>query len=181
MRTENKIIYTIGHSTRSLEEFIKLLKPFNIQLVADIRSFPGSKRFPQYNKQNLMQTLPQHGILYQHFPGLGGRRKPSKDSRNIAWKNEAFRGYADYMESDPFKMEIGQLEEIALYRIVAYMCSEAVWWRCHRSLVSDFLKCRGWLVLHIMAENKAEEHPYTSAAKIVNGKLEYSDKQNMLF
>jgi uncharacterized protein (DUF488 family) len=176
-----KVIYTIGHSTRSLEEFIKLLKSFNIHLVADIRSFPGSKRFPQYNKQNLLQTLPQYGILYRHFPGLGGRRKPLKDSKNIAWKNEAFRGYADYMESDAFKNEIVQLEDIALHQVIAYMCSEAVWWRCHRSLISDFLKCSGWFVLHIMAENKAEEHPYTSAAKIVNGKLDYSDKRNMLF
>ena len=182
LSSENKkIIYTIGHSTRSLEEFIRLLSSFNIQLVVDIRSFPGSKKFPQYNKESLSESLVQYGISYQHFPGLGGRRKALKDSKNVAWRNEAFRGYADYMESDNFKKEIIRLEEIALQKVIAYMCSEAVWWRCHRSLVSDYLKYRGWLVLHIMGENKAQEHPYTSAAKIVNGKLDYSDKLNTLF
>lgn len=182
MPAENKkTIYTIGHSTRPFEQFTKLLRSFNIQLVADIRSFPGSKKFPQYNKENLSQTLLQNKILYQHFPGLGGRRKALKDSKNNAWKNEAFRGYADYMESDNFKNEIVQLEEIALQKVTAYMCSEAVWWRCHRSLVSDYLKHKGWLALHILAENKAEEHPYTSPAKIVNGELDYSDMQNTLF
>ncbi|MEP6514409.1 MAG: DUF488 domain-containing protein [Parafilimonas sp.] len=164
-----------------MRAFIKILKSFNIQLLADIRSFPGSKRFPQYNKENLLQTLPQYGISYQHFPGLGGRRKASKDSKNIAWKNEAYSGYADYMESETFKTEIVRLEEIALKQATAYMCSEAVWWRCHRSLVSDYLKYFDWLVLHIMGENKTEVHPYTSAARIVNGKLDYSGKQNLLF
>jgi uncharacterized protein (DUF488 family) len=147
-----KTIYTIGHSTRPLEEFIKLLRSFNIQLVADVRSYPGSKRFPQYNKENLLDSLSLYGILYQHFPGLGGRRKALKESKNIAWKNEAFRGYADYMETDDFKEGIVQLEGIALKKLTAYMCSEAVWWRCHRSLVSDYLKHKGWVVLHIMAE-----------------------------
>ena len=174
-----KIIYTIGHSTRPLEELIKLLISFNIQIVVDIRSFPGSRRFPQFNKENLLRTFPQNGISYQHFPELGGRRKALKDSKNIAWKNEAFRGYADYMESDTFKNEIVLLEKVALKQITAYMCSEAVWWRCHRSMVSDYLKCRGWVVMHIMGEDKAEEHPYTSVAKIVNGKLSYS--QDNLF
>jgi len=169
-----KIIYTIGHSTRPLEELIKLLISFNIQIVADIRSFPGSRRFPQFNKENLLQTFPQNGISYQHFPELGGRRKALKDSKNIAWKNEAFRGYADYMASSTFKKEILRLEKIALKQTTAYMCSEAVWWRCHRSMVSDYLKYRGWLVMHIMGENKAEEHLYTSVSKIANGKLSYS-------
>ena len=104
----NKLIYTIGHSTRPLQEFIQLLRSFNIKLVADIRSYPGSKRYPQYNKESLLQTLPGFGIEYQHFPGLGGRRKALKESKNIAWKNEAFRGYADYMESGVFKKEIRQ-------------------------------------------------------------------------
>lgn len=178
---KKKVIYTIGHSTRPLEEFVKMLKSFNIQVLADIRSYPGSKRFPQYNKESLVQTLPQQGISYKHLPGLGGRRKARKDSKNIAWKNEAFRGYADYMESADFKKEIAGLEEIALKQLTAYMCSEAVWWRCHRSLVSDFLKYQGWTVIHIMAAYKAEEHPYTSAAKIVNDTLDYSGKYNLLF
>jgi uncharacterized protein (DUF488 family) len=176
-----KIIYTIGHSTRTLEEFIRLLSSFKIELVADVRSFPGSRKFPQYNKESLMQTLPRAGLIYQHFPGLGGRRKTLKDSKNIAWKSEAFRGFADYMDSDIFEAEIVQLQEIALNKVTVYMCSEAVWWRCHRSLISDYLKLKGWPVLHIMAENKAEEHPYTSAAKIINGQLDYTNKDNILF
>ncbi len=179
--SNEKIIYTIGHSTRTLEEFISILASFQIAILADIRSYPGSRRYPHFNNEDLQISLQRYNIQYKHFPNLGGRRKASKDSKNIAWKNEGFRGYADYMESDVFKKEIIHLEEIALQQATAYMCSEAVWWRCHRSLVSDFLKCEGWLVLHIMAENKAEEHPYTSVAKIVNGKLDYSDKRNLLF
>ena len=177
----DKLIYTIGHSTRPLQEFIQLLKSFNIKLVADIRSYPGSKRFPQYNKESLLQTLPEFGIEYKHFPGLGGRRKALKDSKNVGWKNDAFRGYADYMESGVFKIEVIRLEEIASQQATAYMCSEAVWWRCHRALLSDYLKSKGWIVLHIMAEHKAEEHPYTSPAKIVNGKLNYPGEHHMLF
>jgi uncharacterized protein (DUF488 family) len=176
-----KIIYTIGHSTRPPDEFIKLLRHFEIKVLTDIRSYPGSRRYPHFNKEALHDLLKKHGIQYLHLPGLGGRRKPSKDSENIAWKNDAFRGYADYMQSDIFKKEIIHLEEIALQSATAYMCSEAVWWRCHRALVSDYLKSRGWIVLHIMSETKAEEHPYTSAAKIINGKLDYSGKEDSLF
>ena len=176
-----KVIYTIGNSTRSFDEFLKLLKHSNIQVLADIRAYPGSRRYPHFNKEALQNLLKQHGIQHLHLPGLGGRRKPSKDSKNIAWKNDAFRGYADYMETDIFKKEIIHLEEIALQSATAYMCSEAVWWRCHRALVSDYLKSNGWLVLHIINETKSEEHPYTSAAKIINGKLDYSGGESLLF
>ncbi len=177
----NKIIYTIGHSTRTLNEFISMLISFKIDMVADIRSYPGSRRYPQYNKEALEVSLPQHSINYVHLPDLGGRRKAVKDSKNIAWKNDAFRGYADYMETENFKHAITQLEKIALKERTAYMCSEAVWWRCHRSLVSDYLKWKEWTVLHIMAENKTEKHPYTSPAKIENEKLNYSTSANLLF
>ncbi len=172
--SSTKIIFTTGHSTRSLEEFIRLLKNFNIKLLADIRSYPGSKRFPHFNKEALQQTLTQHGIAFQHFPELGGRRKTSKNSKNTAWKNDAFRGYADYMETEDFKKGIHELEKAAAVQTSAYMCSEAVWWRCHRSLVSDYLKSKGWKVMHIMGENKSDEHPYTAPAKIVNGRLSYA-------
>lgn len=179
----NKIIYTIGHSTRSTEEFINLLQSFNIKLIADIRSYPGSKRYPHFNKETLQQTLPAHQIIYQHFPGLGGRRKASKNSKNIAWKNEAFRGYADYMETDNFKDAIILLEEIAVQQLTAYMCSEAVWWRCHRSMVSDYFKWKGWQVFHIMGPNTMQQHPYTAPAQIINDVLIYSKgvKQKLLF
>jgi len=176
-----KLIYTIGHSTRSLEEFISMLASFQVHLVADIRSYPGSRRYPHFNKEALEVSLPEHGINYIHLKDLGGRRKVVKDSKNIAWKNDAFRGYADYMETETFKVAIAELEQIAIKQLTAYMCSEAVWWRCHRSLVSDYLKWKGWTVQHIMAENKSEEHPYTSPAKIIDGRLDYTKKDNLLF
>jgi uncharacterized protein (DUF488 family) len=178
-----KIIYTIGHSTRTEEGFVAMLASFNIRLLADIRSYPGSKKFPHFNKENLQRILPEHGMQYCHIPELGGRRKALKDSKNAAWRNDAFRGYADYMGSEGFKSGIEKLESEAQKRITAFMCSEAVWWRCHRSLVSDYLKWKGWTVLHIMNEKKSEEHPYTSPADIVNGQLSYHGKseQSTLF
>lgn len=174
-------MYTIGHSTRTQEEFLLILRSFTIELLADIRTYPGSKRYPHFNKENLQQTLSGEKMIYQHFPELGGRRKPSKDSGNSAWKNDSFRGYADYMETVDFKKGINKLEEVAVQYQTAYMCSEAVWWRCHRSLVSDHLKWKGWNVLHIMNENKSEEHPYTSPAKIIDGQLTYAIDQQTLF
>lgn len=179
--SKQKIIYTIGHSTRSFKEFVSMLTSFKIELLVDIRSYPGSKRYPQFNKENLQKALPEHEIMYQHFPQLGGRRKALKDSKNNAWKNDAFKGYADYMQTEDFKTGIIELEDLAIKNRTAYMCSEAVWWRCHRSMVSDYLKWKGWEVMHIMAENKREEHPYTSPAKIIDGKLSYSKDQQTLF
>lgn len=173
MKKENKTIWTIGHSTRSFEEFGLMLHAFNIELVADIRSYPGSRKFPQFNKEALEIALPQTGIEYVHLKDLGGRRKVNPDSKNTAWRHAAFRGYADYMETSAFKEGIKELIKLALHQRTAYMCSEAVWWRCHRSLVSDYLKVHGWKVMHIMSAGKAEEHPYTAPAKIVNGKLTY--------
>ncbi len=173
MKEENKTIWTIGHSTRSLEEFIGMLHSFNIELIADIRSFPGSRMFPQYNKEELEVSLPQNNIQYVHLKDLGGRRKGNRDSKNTGWRHIAFRSYADYMETGAFKHGIKELEEIALKRHTAYMCSEAVWWRCHRSMVSDYLKLQGWKVMHIMGIDKATEHPYTAPARIVNGELNY--------
>jgi uncharacterized protein (DUF488 family) len=173
---EEKNIWTIGHSTRSLEEFVQLLEPFKITQVVDIRNYPGSKRYPHFNKEALELTLPQKGIGYLHLKDLGGRRTPKPGSANTAWRNSAFRGYADYMETDNFKNAIEQLENIATQKHTAYMCSEAVWWSCHRSLVSDYLKIRGWNVWHIMAINKATEHPFTKPAKIVDGLLTYNEQ-----
>lgn len=170
---QEHIIFTIGHSTRTIEEFIALLRSFDIQLLADIRRFPGSKKYPQFNSPALAASLQQAGIEYIHMPELGGRRKPLADSHNTAWKNPSFRGYADYMETDSFKEGAEKLEGLAANKRVAYMCSEAVWWRCHRSLVSDYLKIRDWKVMHIMDVDKATEHPYTSPAKEVQGKLFY--------
>ncbi|HXH18184.1 MAG TPA: DUF488 domain-containing protein [Chitinophagales bacterium] len=170
---QSNSIWTIGHSTRTLDEFIAILQSFHIELLADIRSYPGSGRFPHFNKEALKLSLKNTGIGYIHFPELGGRRKPHPDSVNRAWRNEAFRGYADYMQTEDFKKAISRLENLAYEQCTAYMCSEAVWWRCHRALVSDYLKIQGWTVMHIMQEGEAAEHPFTAPAKAVQGKLFY--------
>lgn len=170
------VIYTIGHSTHSIEDFIEMLQSFDIRILADIRRFPSSRKYPQFNKENLDAALKRNGIAYKHLEDLGGRRAVQKDSDNSRWRNASFRGYADYMETESFKKAMTGLEVMALKHPVAYMCSEAVWWRCHRSLVSDYLKAKGWTVLHIMAAGKAEEHPYTSPARVVGDRVFYSDK-----
>ena len=144
----------------------------------DVRSFPGSRRYPQFNKEALADSLGQHGIRYEHFGDLGGRRKPKHTSRNIAWRNASFRGYADYMETEEFRKGIERLIDLTSeVGPTAIMCAEAVWWRCHRALISDYLKARGIEVIHIVDSNKTEPHPFTSAARIVDGALSYaSDK-----
>jgi len=150
---------------------IGLLQTFQIKLLVDIRSYPGSKRYPQFNKENLATSLRSADIDYTHMPTLGGRRKPLPASMNTNWQNKAFRGYADYMQTDEFKNGIQELEQLALKQRTAYMCAEALWWRCHRSLVSDYLKDRGWNVIHIMSSTKSEEHPYTTVARNRQGNL----------
>ena len=167
-------MWTIGHSTRAIDEFISLLDENEIKLLVDVRAWPGSKRYPQFNKDALAESLNAHGIRYEHFPELGGKRKSKPDSRNIAWRNASFRGYADYMETERFQKGIERLLDAAAEASpTAIMCAEAVWWRCHRSLIADYLKARGVKVLHVLGANKVEPHPYTSAARIVNGELSY--------
>lgn len=173
MSHQRNTIWTIGHSTRSCEEFAEMLHSFNIELVADVRNYPGSRKFPHFNKEALELSLPENNLRYEHFKNLGGRRKADPDSKNTGWRHAAFRGYADYMETEPFKEEIKKLMKKAIQLRTAYMCSEAVWWSCHRSLISDYLKIRGWEVMHIMGINKATEHPYTKPVKIINGELNY--------
>lgn len=169
-----KQICTIGHSTRKIDIFISLLEQNGIKLVADVRLLPGSKRYPQFNKEALGRSLKECGIRYEHFPELGGRRKAKADSRNTAWRNEAFRGYADHMETDEFRGGIQRLTDLAGETgPTAIMCAEAVWWRCHRSLISDYLKARGVEVIHIVDQSKTEPHPFTSAATVVDGTLSY--------
>ena len=167
-------IRTIGHSTRSIDDFISLLEENGIKLLADVRSLPGSKRYPQFNKKALAESLNAHGIRYEHFPELGGRRKPKPDSRNTAWRNASFRAYADHMETEEFQKGIERLLVLA-HEVgpAAVICAEAVWWRCHRSLISDYLKARGIEAVHILDANKTQPHPFTSAARIVNGELNY--------
>ena len=168
-------IWTIGHSTRAIDDLILLLEENKIKLLADVRAWPGSKRYPQFNKEALAESLTARGISYEHFPELGGKRKSKPDSRNTAWRNASFRGYADYMETEQFQKGIERLLDVAEETgPTAIMCAEAVWWRCHRSLIADYLKVRGVEVLHILGPHKTEPHPYTSAARIVVGELSYT-------
>lgn len=170
-------IWTIGHSTRNIDNFVSLLQENGIKLVADVRMFPGSKRYPQFNRESLACSLGQSGIRYEHFPELGGRRKTRPDSRNTAWRNASFRGYADYMETGEFREGVARLLDLAKATgPTAIMCAEAVWWRCHRSLISDYLKARGVEVIHIVDAGKTEPHPYTSAAHTVAGELSYTSE-----
>ena len=167
-------IWTIGHSTRLLDELVGLLKENGIARLVDVRSFPGSRRYPHFGRESLAAALPAHGIAYTWMPGLGGRRKPRNDSKNTLWRNAAFRGYADYMEGEEFRKGLDELERLAREHPTAYMCSEAVWWRCHRGLISDALKARGWTVLHILSAGKVEEHPFTPPAHLTESGLSYS-------
>ena len=166
-------VWTIGHSTRSIDEFLELLGSFTITALIDVRTYPGSRRYPQFNKPSLAASLSEAGIDYQHFPELGGRRRAKPDSLNMAWRNEMFRGYADYMETQEFRDGINRLVKLATECRTAIMCAEAVWWRCHRSLIADYLKAKGATVLHISSKAKTEEHPFTSAARLVDGEVSY--------
>lgn len=166
-------IWTVGHSTRSAEEFDQILTAHGIEVLLDVRTFPSSRRYPQFNKAELADSLAKIQIEYRHEPRLGGRRTTRPDSHNTAWRNPQFRGYADHMETDQFKNGVRELLELASSKRVAVMCAEAVWWRCHRSLISDYLKAEGHEVIHILDEKKTEEHPFTSAARLIDGKLSY--------
>ncbi len=166
-------IWTIGHSTRTIEEFIDILGHYQIEILVDVRHFPGSRRLPHFNKTALHEALVAAGIRYEHLVELGGRRPVRPDSRNVVWRNASFRGYADYMETQPFRDGVDHLLEIARAGRTAIMCSEAVWWRCHRPMIADYLKARGVQIVHILSSKKTQEHPYTSAARLVEGQLSY--------
>ncbi len=148
-------IWTVGHSTRSIEEFNQILTTHQIKTLVDVRTFPGSRRYPQFNREQLSNSLQLIDIGYVHLPELGGRRKARPDSKNTAWNNEGFRGYADHMETLEFKKGIQDLLGLSSEKRTAVMCAEAVWWRCHRGLISDFLKSQGVKVLHIMTKRRA--------------------------
>jgi uncharacterized protein (DUF488 family) len=173
-------IWTIGHSTYEIVDFFAMLQGHHIGTVADVRRFPGSKRYPQFNQEQLSTSLGSNGIEYVHFPELGGRRRSRHDSPNTVWRNEAFRGYADYMMTETFQLGMKRLARLAAEKRTAIMCAEALWWQCHRSLIADFLKAHGEIVHHILSATKTEEHPFTSAARIVDGKLSYSAVESPL-
>lgn len=166
-------IYSIGHSNLSIDEFIEKLKAFKVKTLIDVRRFPGSRKFPHFGKEQLKDYLEEHHINYQHHENLGGRRKAQPKSKNHIWRHPSFRAYADYMETKDFKIALQNLKSIAHKQTTVMMCSEALWWSCHRAMISDALKADGWQVLHIMSAKKATQHPYTKPAKIINGKLTY--------
>ena len=167
-------VWTIGHSTRPLDEFLALLEQNRISAIVDVRRFPGSRRYPQFGSEALNASLAAQAITYRWMPELGGRRRALPDSANKAWKSAAFRGYADYMQTAEFEAAFTGLLEFAARQSTCLMCAEAVWWRCHRSLIADALKSRRVRVLHILAANNLAEHPYTAPARIVDGKLTYA-------
>lgn len=161
-----KTIFTIGHSTHTTREFMSILKSFEIEILVDIRHYPGSRHCPQFGKTRLKNNLERNHIQYLHFVDLGGRRRPNKESKlNTAWRSPQFRGYADWMQTKEFKNALRELIKIARTHRVVIMCTEAVPWRCHRSLVGDALLARGFEVQDIFAEEKSKPHKPIPFAK----------------
>jgi uncharacterized protein (DUF488 family) len=166
-------IWTIGHSTRTFEEFLAILKSHAIEAVADVRLIPKSRRYPHFADAALAVDLPRAQIAYLPFKSLGGRRHPKKDSPNTGWRNESFRGYADFLQTPAFEVALGKLMECAREKRTTTMCAEAVSWRCHRSLISDALVVRGWSVLDIFDQSRTSPHKLTSFARVESGRISY--------
>lgn len=166
-------IYTIGHSTRTIEQFIELLKAHGIEELVDVRTIPRSRHNPQFGREDLAASLQQTGIAYTHLGKLGGLRHASKDSVNLGWQNTSFRGFADYMATPEFTLGLDELKALAEQKTAAIMCAEAVPWRCHRSLISDALTILGWQVRHIQSRKTANLHKLTPFLKVQDGKITY--------
>jgi uncharacterized protein (DUF488 family) len=166
-------VFTIGHSTRSLESFIDLLQKHSVKKVVDIRTIPRSRHNPQFNSETLPDHLKAAGISYIHMAGLGGLRHTRRDSPNTGWHNSSFRGFADYMQTGEFEKSLEKLIKLAKYGPIVLMCAEALPWRCHRSLVADALKVRGISVEHIMSQKKRQPHETTPWARIKGTQITY--------
>lgn len=166
-------IHTIGHSTRSLPEFVELLREHGVRRVVDVRTVPRSRHNPQFNRESLPEALRPEGIAYTHMPELGGLRHARKDSPNTGWRNASFRGFADYMGTAPFDAGLEKLMKLAEREPAALMCAEAVPWRCHRSLISDALTVRGVEVAHITGRGRAQPHSLTPFARVEGGRITY--------
>jgi uncharacterized protein (DUF488 family) len=173
-------IYSIGHSTRTLEELVGLLRENGVATLADVRRYPGSRRYPQFSRQSLAAALPGAGIDYAHFEGLGGRRRPLKETRNGGWRSDQFRGYADHMGTAEFASAIDAV--LSLPEPAAVMCAEAVPWRCHRNLISDELTRRGIEVIHILGPGSTSRHAINPMARDAGDHLIYpaADPQTTL-
>lgn len=174
-------LWTIGHSNRPLEQLVAMLRAHGIEVLVDVRTVPRSRYNPQFNRETLPAELAPAGIEYRHMPGLGGLRHPRKDSTNTGWRNDSFRGYADYMQTAEFEANLEALLQLAEERRVAIMCAEAVPWRCHRSLISDAVTARGGEVRHIMSAERADPHRMTSFARVDAGRVTYPSESLGLF
>jgi uncharacterized protein (DUF488 family) len=166
-------VYTIGHSTRSSEEFLDLLIGAGIELLVDVRRMPGSRRLPQFDSATLRDALTERGIDYCWIPALGGRRRPAADSPNTGWRHAAFRAYADHMDTEEFADGLFELTMLARGRRTVVMCAEVLWWRCHRRLIADVLVVLGFTVVHIFDAEKHELHQLTAPARLIGGQLSY--------
>lgn len=166
-------ILTIGHSTRTLDEFLNLLRTYEVTMVVDVRTVPRSRHNPQFNKENFPNVLKAEGIKYVHMPELGGLRRASADSTNLAWQNKTFRGYADYMQTKEFAESLLRLISLARENCIAIMCAEAVPWRCHRNLIADALVVRHFKVKHVLNETSSTNHELTPFACIEGNKITY--------
>jgi uncharacterized protein (DUF488 family) len=174
MKAKQDIIWTVGHSTRPIEEFLKLLGAGGIELLADVRRFPGSRRYPQFNQEALAASLAEAGIEYRHFVDLGGRRTARlEDSPNTGWRVESFNAYADYMQSGEFLAALDALMVAAREKRTAIMCSEALPQKCHRRLISDALTARGWEVRHLLSPKRIDDHQLTPFARVSGMQLTY--------
>jgi len=169
----NRTVYTIGHSTHSADEFVKIIQEYGIEIVVDVRTIAGSRHNPQFGEDVLKQYLTERHVNYQRIEGLGGLRHTSKTSVNTAWNNLSFRGYADYMQSLEFKLSLDQLIRIALENQTVIMCAEAVPWRCHRSLIGDALLIRSIPVVDIISQKTSRPHELTQFAKVEGDKITY--------
>jgi len=171
--TKPLLIWTTGHSTRPIEEFLELLRTYGITMLSDVRKIPFSRRNPQFNQEALVESLEDSAIQYRHHPALGGKRKSLPDSINMGWRNASFRGYADYMQTPSFWNALDSLIEDGQQCRVAIMCAEAVPWRCHRTLIADAMGSRGWTVQHILSLKSLQTHTLTPFAQLDEGRLNY--------
>jgi uncharacterized protein (DUF488 family) len=166
-------LFTIGHSTRTLEEFIQLLKTYGVTLLVDVRTVPRSRHNPQFNKETLPASLKPEGVRYIHMPEIGGLRRPKRDSVNLAWRNMSFRGYADYMQTREFTDNLLKIMALARENCLALMCAEALPWRCHRSLISDALVLRHVKVQHIISATSIITHELNEMVQVEGTKITY--------
>jgi uncharacterized protein (DUF488 family) len=180
MPAGHPLLYTVGHSTRALDEFVALLRSFDVERIVDVRTVPRSRHNPQFDHDTLAATLRDRRLDYHHMPSLGGLRRPRSDSPNLGWRNPTFRGFADYMQTEAFDEALRQLIVLCAEMRTAVMCAEAVPWRCHRSLIADALVARGYSVEHIMTPGVSRKHVLNPLAVVDGDRVSYPAEQQMM-